>query len=155
MSSPVASLGRYFSRCAGVPNSTIGMVPMPTWAPKLTANEPKPTDRLGDQAGAGLVASQTAVGLGDIVAKQPDGSRFLQNRPHQARLFRLNFGQPGLNLAGHEIRGRLVHHPLLVGEHFRRQDRRRAGRLKQEPPTLRQRDSHTGTRSRASRWDRH
>ena len=40
ISSPVASLGRYFCRCSGVPNSTRGIVPMPTCAPKLTANEP-------------------------------------------------------------------------------------------------------------------
>ena len=38
--SPLASLGRYFCRCSGVPNRTSGMVPMPTCAPKLTAYDP-------------------------------------------------------------------------------------------------------------------
>ena len=36
----MASLGRYFCRCSAVPNSTSGIVPMPTCAPKLTANDP-------------------------------------------------------------------------------------------------------------------
>ena len=40
MSSPVPNPGRYFWRWAGVPNSTMGIVPMPTCAPKLTAYEP-------------------------------------------------------------------------------------------------------------------
>jgi len=38
--SPVASFGRYFAFCASLPNQTMGSVPMPTCAPKVTDHEP-------------------------------------------------------------------------------------------------------------------
>ena len=45
---------------------------------------PQPADRLGDEAGAGLVAAETPVGLGNVVTKQAHLARLLQDRPHQA-----------------------------------------------------------------------
>ena len=45
--SPVASFGRYFSFCAGVPYQTMGSVPMPVWALKATE---KLASRLMDSA---------------------------------------------------------------------------------------------------------
>jgi hypothetical protein len=37
--SPVASFGRYFCFCSGVPKNRMGSVPMPTCAPHETAND--------------------------------------------------------------------------------------------------------------------
>jgi hypothetical protein len=127
--------GQVFLLLFGCAEQHQGHGPDADVGPVTDGKRSHPADRLEDEAGRRLVAAQTAVGLGHVVAQQAYLARLAQDLAHQARLLVLDLVGLGLDLPAHEIVGRLLHHALLVGQRLGDQDAGRSGGLEQEAAT--------------------
>ena len=79
--------------CSAVPNSTSGIVPMPTCAPKLTANDPSRLAASVIRLELVLSPPRPPYASGTSWPSRPTSPAFSQQRAHHARLLRLDLGE--------------------------------------------------------------